>query len=266
MPSILNFMKRVLDYRSVIGIMVLRTIQSRYIGTFGGLSWVVLQPLLMIGVYWFVFSVGFRVEPPGGIPFIVVFLCGLLPWTIFSETLTANTHTISAHASLIKKMPFPSEILPLMNLVVSLIGHAVMILILLLLLGWIRLPFSFYNFQFFYYLAALFTFTLGLSWFVAALQVFYKDLGQMVAVLLPLWFWATPIVWFSDMLPEKYTFWIRLNPLHYIVDGYKASFLYHRAFWENPLEAVYFWSLSFLLFVLGAAFFKKMKPQFAEVL
>ncbi|MDH3256584.1 MAG: hypothetical protein OEM27_03110 [Nitrospinota bacterium] len=81
-----------------------------------------------------------------------------------------------------------------------------------------------------------------------------------------IWFWLTPIVWFKEMIPHKYQWYLDLNPLAYIVEGYKKSFIYHSPFWEDIPSAMYFWGIGLLAFVLGGLVFKKLKPEFAEAL
>jgi len=250
----------------MIKAMALREIQSRYIGTLGGLVWSIIQPLMLILVYWFVFSVGFKVQPAGGIPFIVVFLCGLIPWSMFSEALTTSTSAINANSHLVTKTVFPTEILPVVYIVASLITHTIMLGIFMIVMLFNKIPLSFYNFYFLYYLFALSIFSLGLGWFLSAVNVFYKDVGQTLSVVLNMWFWFTPIVWLMDITPVKFQYIIKLNPMFYIVDGYKSSFIYHSPLWHNPKEAVYFWVVCALVFIAGALTFRKLKTDFAEVL
>lgn len=263
---LLKFFKRIYKYRLMIKAMALREIQSRYIGTLGGLLWSIIQPLMMILVYWFVFSVGFKVQPAGGVPFIVVFLCGLIPWSMFSEAITTGTNAISANAHLVTKTVFPTEILPIVYIVASLITHTIMLGIFIVVMWFNKISLSFYNLQFLYYLFGLSVFSLGLGWFLSAINVFYKDVAHIVGVILNMWFWFTPIVWILDMIPPKFQYIIKLNPMFYIVDGYKSSFIYHLPFWRSPKEMVYFWVVCALVFVAGAFTFRKLKPEFAEVL
>ena len=246
--------------------MSIREVQSRYIGTVGGMLWSIINPLMMILVYWFVFSVGFKVQPAGGVPFIVVFLCGLIPWSMFAEALTTSTGSIRANAHLVTKTVFPTEILPIVNITASLITHFIMLAILIIVMMFNKIPFSFYNLQFVYYLFALIVFTLGLGWFLSAINVFYKDIGQVLSVVLNIWFWLTPIVWLPDMIPHKYQYILKFNPMLYIVDGYKSSFIYHSSVWCNPAEGIYFWVFAMVVFILGAFTFRKLKSEFAEVL
>ncbi len=266
MKRLFNFIKRIYTYRSMIMAMAIREVQSRYIGTLGGLAWSIINPLMFIAVYWFVFSVGFKVQPAGGIPFIVVFLCGLIPWSMFAEALTTSTGAVNANGHLVTKTVFPTEILPVVYIIASLITHTIMLGIFIIVMLANNIPLSLYNFQFLYYLFGLLFFSLGLGWFFSALNVFYKDVGQTLSVALNMWFWFTPIVWLLDIIPVKYQYIIKLNPMFYIVDGYKSSFIYHLPFWHNSKEAIYFWIVCVCVFLIGAVTFKRLKPEFAEAL
>jgi len=264
--SLIRFLKRIYQYRAIIKAMAVREIQSRYVGTLAGLSWSVMQPLAMILVYWFVFSVGFKVQPQGNIPFIVVFLCGLIPWLMFTEALSTSANAICANPHLITKTVFPTEILPIVYITVSLITHAVILFIFIIVMLFNRIGFSFYNLQFLYFLFALSVFSLGFGWLLSSLNVFYKDIGQILGVILNMWFWLTPIVWPLEILPQKFQMIIKLNPFFYIVDGYRNSFIYHVPIWHNLKEGVYFWAVCMFVFIAGALIFKKLKPEFAETL
>lgn len=246
--------------------MAILEVRKRYVGTFAGFMWTIINPLMIILVFWFVFSVGFKVQPVGGVGFTVIFFCGFIPWTTFSETLLANTSSITGNPHLVKKMVFPTEILPLVNLVAGCISHIAMLLVLAVVLVSQHISFSIFNLQFLYYFFGMVILSLGLGWLCAAINVFFRDVGQIVGVLLNMWFWLTPIVWVAEMIPKKYHYVLKLNPMYYIVDGYKSSFVYHEPIWRQPLWSAYFWSFAFLSFLIGGYIFKKVKSDFADVL
>jgi len=150
-----NLIKKFRVHGGTIKTMAITEIRSRYVDTIGGLIWAVIHPLLIILVYWFVFSVGFKITPPGGAPFILVFLSGFIPWVIFNETLMANANVIQANSHLATKTVFPTEILPVVRLLVSLVTHFIMLFILLIIIFISDISFSIYNLQFLYYLFAL---------------------------------------------------------------------------------------------------------------
>jgi lipopolysaccharide transport system permease protein/teichoic acid transport system permease protein len=261
-----DLLKKIVAYRSLIGLMVIRTIKIRYAGTLVGLTWSIVHPLMTLLVYWFVFSVGFKLQPAGNAPFVLVFLCGLIPWITFSETLQANTAVLVDNYYLASKTVFPTEILPVVNWIASMITHGVMLVLLVLIMALYHVPLTVFSFQVLYYLAALCLLSVGLGWLFAAANVVFRDLGQMLGVLLNLWFWSTPIVWFAEMIPEPYRFLIKANPIYYIVQGYKASFIYPAPFWGDVAMGAYFWGVTLLCLTVGALVFQRLKREFAEVL
>lgn len=250
----------------MIAAMAFQEIRARYAGTIAGLAWTVAVPLVTAFVFAFVFSVGLRVPDVKNIPFVVMFFCSLIAWNLMADTLSQNTGVVMAHAYLVKKVVFPTEILPLVNLAANLIIHATSVMILLGLLAVYGLKFSPYIFQVLYYTAGLCVLTLALSWLVASVNVFFRDLGQLVGIVLQIWFWLTPIVWTLEIFPEHYRGILRLNPLTYVTEGYRASFLLARPFWEDYLYGAYFWVATLVLLSVGATVFRRLKPDFADML
>ena len=100
----------------------------------------------------------------------------------------------------------------------------------------------------------------------SAIMVFFRDLGQLINILLQIGMWMTPIMWQSTMIGEKYQRILKLNPMYYIVNGYRESILSKEWLWNHCLWTVYFWVLIFVLMFLGTKIFKKLKPHFADVL
>lgn len=265
MPLIKS-LKRLYSYRSLILMLTIRNLQNRYVGTVAGMIWSILNPLATVFVFWFVFSLGFRVQPVENIPFVVIFLLGFLPWTLFSETLMTSVGVVTNNVNLVKKTVFPTEILPIANLLASCFTHVIMLGILAVILTACRISISFSAAQFLFYFAGLALFSLGLSWLLAALNVFYRDIGQIMIVLINVWFWMTPISWLMTMIPGKWKIFVKINPMYYIVDGYQSSFVYHVPFWSRYQLGIYFWSVCLATFVGGGLLFKKLKPEFADVL
>jgi lipopolysaccharide transport system permease protein/teichoic acid transport system permease protein len=220
----------------------------------------------MILVYWFVFSVGFRVQPVANVPFILTYVCGLMPFLLFSETLSNSAEVVLKNTHLVKKTLFPTEILPAVQLLAGLAGQGILLAIVAVLLPVNGVPFSLYNLQVLYYLFALSVLCLGLSWFLAAANVYCRDLAHILKVVLNVWFWATPIVWPLEIMPASYQPLLKLNPLYYIVEGYRGSLLYQVPLWHDYRAALYFWTVSLALFAGGAAAFRKLKPGFGDVL
>jgi ABC-type polysaccharide/polyol phosphate export permease len=122
---------------------------------------------------------------------------------------------------------------------------------------WLQIP---------YYLLCSILLILGLSWLASALRVFIKDIGNFVTVVMQIGFWATPIFWSIDLVPEQYQFIIKLNPMAYIINGYRDTFINQAWFWENHLVTFYFWLLTMVILVTGIIVFKRLRPHFGDVL
>ncbi len=262
----INFLTLILRQRHLIISMAKREVKTQYVGSLLGFIWTFINPLVMIFVFWFVFSVGFKAKPLNNVPFVVWLTAGLAPWFVFSDIVVGSAGVIVASGHLIKKTLFPSQILPLVKILSCLITHSVFLIVLIGLIICQHMAFSVYYFQFFYYLFCMITFALGIAWIVSALNVFIRDVGQIVAVVMQVGFWATPVFWDINIMPAKYQTMIKINPMYYVVQGYRESFIYFIPFWSHPRLTVYFWVVTLCTFALGAFVFKRLKPQFADVL
>jgi len=244
-----------------------RDFKNRYIGSWLGFLWTIIQPLVMIFVLWFVFSKGFKVGPINGdIPFGAWLAVGMIAWESFTQTLIALTGVFQEYSYLVKKINFNIVALPLVKQFSAVINQVIFLAIVVVIVLISGVPFSWYWFQVFYYFFGLFVLLLGLSWITSSLQVFVRDTVQVISVILQFGFWLTPIVWHFTQIPEKYHFWLRLNPMFYIVEGYRNSFVYGIGFWEDPKYLIYYWSFTLLVLLTGMLLFRKLKPHFADVL
>lgn len=264
--SFLYFIRLIYLQRHLIISLAKREVSTHYVGSLLGFIWTFISPLVLILVLWVVFSVGFRVKPNNNVPFVVWLTCGMAAWAAFAEILNGSANVIVANAHLIKKTIFHSQILPMVKIVSCMITHAVFLVLLMGLILFHRLPFSFFYFQFLYYLLCLAVLGLGIGWATAALNVFIRDVGHIVGVVIQIGFWATPIFWDINIMPDKWQVMFKLNPMFYIIQGYRDSFIYFVPFWRHPLLTAYFWIVAGFIFVLGAFIFQRLKPQFADVL
>lgn len=260
------FIRLLFLQKHLIVAMARREVIAQYVGSMLGFIWAFIQPLVLITVLWMVFSVGFRVKPTADVPFVVWLTAGMAPWFAFSEIVTGSAGIIVSNAHLIKKTVFHSQILPVVKIVSALIRHAIFLLMLLTLILINHISVTGYYIQFFYYLFCLAFLALGMAWLVSALNVFLRDVAQIVAVVMQVGFWVTPIFWDLNIMPEKLQLFFKLNPVFYIVQGYRESFLYGTGFWNHPYQTLWFWFVSSGLFILGALVFQKLKNQFADVL
>lgn len=246
--------------------MARREVAAQYIGSFLGFFWTFIKPIVTICIFWFVFSIGFKSKPMGDVPFVVWLAAGLAPWFCFADMVNSSATSVVGNSHLIKKTQFPPQILPVIKLLSALITHMVFVFILVVLLVIQGVPLSIYNLQFLYYLLCFASLALGISWLVASLNVFIRDVGQMVALALQVGFWGTPIFWDINMFSAEIQKWLKLNPFYYVVQGYRDSFITGTGFWQHGSYGLYFWTITVLVFFGGAFVFKRLRPQFSDVL
>lgn len=230
-----------------------------------GFFWAVVHPLVLLVAYTFVFSGIFNVRPAGSRTdsFALFLFAGLLPWLYFQDTLLRSCSSIVNHAHLIRKTLFPSEILPLAvalsNIITHLIGLLILCGVLLFngLLGWTGLQ----SLLCLFFLVFL---SLGLGWLTAVFQVFVRDTQQVVTVVLIFWFWLTPIFYTLEQVPERFRPLVRLNPLTYVVEGYRQALLEQQLVSAETLLILAL--AGSIAFVLGGIIFRVTKREFVDVL
>lgn len=266
MTPIVQLLRNLYHHQTLVFALAVRELQSRYVGTLGGILWTFAHPLAVITVFYFVFAVGFRSQGPGRTPFLLWFVCGLVPWFFFNETLLAATDSITRHAHLIKKTVFPSEILPVVNITAGLVPHTIFLLIVTGLLVWFQIPLEAGRLLVVYFLLCTCALLVGLGWLLSAIQVFYRDVSHALSIVLNLWFWTTPILWSPDMIPEEYRGLLFFNPMYYIIEGYRGLLIYNEIIWPNVQHTVYFGGAVAVTFAAGAYVFSRLKSEFADVM
>ncbi len=252
---------------SLIRSMARRDVLSRYRGSFGGVFWTLLNPLLLMLTYFFVFGIVLQARFPGDASrsgFALYFLAGMLPWLPFSEAAGRAPFVMFEHRNFVKKLVFPLEVLPvnqvLAGLVTQVFALGVFLVILMIARGAVPATILWLPVL----LVPQVLFTLGLCWFLAALGVFLRDLGQISGFLLTLWFFLTPICYPEASLPSAALDILSKNPMFVLVRGYRAILLEPAAPAFQPLWKL--WLLSFGVFLLGHAWFYKLRKSFADVI
>ncbi len=240
---------------------------KQYTGSFLGIVWAFIQPLMFVMTLWFVFAIGLRQsrgEEP--VPFVIWLMTGMFFWFFFSEILQTGAGVIREKSYLVKNVRFQVSMLPVIKIISALMVHLVFVLLLAVLLILYGHPPDLQWLQTVYYLFAAIILSLGISWITSSLNVFVKDIHHLTQILMRIGFWFTPIFWKADHLPGALKTIVKLNPAFYLVQGYRDSLIYQTWFWEKPVLTVYFWSLTFLVFFAGAVIFKRLSPHFADVL
>lgn len=240
--------------------------KKRYLGSYLGIIWAFVQPLISILLFWFVFQVGFRSTPINDVPFILWLSCAIIPWNFIADSLQSSTSAVLENSFLVKKVVFKLEILPIVKVCSALIVHLFFLAFLVVMFLVYGYEFSIYYLQTIYYLIASIFLVLGVSWITSSIVLFLKDTAQIVAMLLQFGFWLTPIFYPLKMIPERFQFFFKLNPAYYITNGYRNAFIYKQWFWQNPTQTIYFWIITLLMCFIGFKLFKKLQPHFADVI
>jgi lipopolysaccharide transport system permease protein len=253
--------------RGLIRVMVRRDILGRYRGSFGGAFWTLINPLLLMLTYFFVFGVVLRSrfgQDQSRSGFALYFLAGMLPWLAFSEAAGRSAGVMLEHRNFVKKLVFAVETLPVNLVAAGLVSELFAVVLFCVFLLVVRggVPPSVV------WLPALLIpqvlFTAGVAWFLAALGVFVRDLGQVMGFVLTIWFFVTPICYPETSLPPAATVLLSKNPIYVLVRGYRAILLENRAPAFGALWKL--WLLAIVVFVLGHAWFYKLRKSFADMI
>lgn len=262
-----HFLRFLLHNRHLVYQLVRRDFRQRYVGSIVGWVWGLIHPLVLLAVYTFVFSYAFNMRLPKGEVtdnYPLFLFAGMLPWLLFSETVQRSASSLPEYANLIKKSVFPSEILPVSIFFSTLISHGLALVLLLVaaviwlggLSPWILvLP---------VYVALLGLLSVGLGWIFASVHVFLRDTAHVLTVVLTAWFWLTPIFLYEAQFGDRLQPWLRLNPLLYVVRGYRDAIL--GSHWNAVLDLAVLAGMAGVMFILGGLVFRHLKRGFADVL
>lgn len=265
--SIVTLTNELRNNKALIWNLSKNDFKTKYAGSYLGITWAFVQPIVTILVYWFVFEFGLKAGSPIlNVPFVVWFVSGMIPWFFFQEGLLNATNCMLEYSYLVKKVVFKISILPIVKIISALFVHLVFIGFLFVVAAIYGFYPTQYSIQLVYYSFCTFCLTLAISYATSAMVIFFKDLGQIINILLQIGMWMTPIMWSYTIVPQSLQWIVKLNPMYYIVEGYRDTFINHVWFFERYFQTVYFWVVTLGLFVIGTVIFKKLKPHFADVL
>lgn len=253
--------------RELIWKLAKNDFRSKHAGSYLGVVWAFVQPVVSVLVYWFVFTIGGR-APSGdtGYPFVLWLIVGIVPWFFFADAWGQGTSALLSYQYLVKKVVFKISILPIIKIISSFFVHVFLVavtLILLILNGFYP---TVYWIQIFYFSFCAFLLVLGLSYITCSVVIFFRDLGQIISIALQVGVWITPIMWDIESLSRPWQIVFKLNPVYYLVDGYRMALLDKMWFWEHFYSTAYFWIFTVVMFLFGALVFKRLKVHFADIL
>ena len=271
MNYLTSLLKELVAKRKLIWELSKADFRKRFVGSYFGVVWMFIQPIVTVLIYWLIFGpIGFKSAPPvPNASYVQWLIPGIAPWFFFSEALNCGTGCLQEYNYLVKKVVFKVEILPVIKLISCLFVHVFFILIMFFVflisgkkpeLSWI---------QIIYYSFATSMYALALTYLTSAIQVFFKDMAQIVSICLQFGIWMTPIMYHESMFTGAGK-WVevlfKLNPFYYVVAGYRDTMLTGNWFWERPTLTLYYWGFTAVGLLLGLKMFKRLRPHFSDVL
>jgi lipopolysaccharide transport system permease protein len=253
--------------RSLVAQLVRRDFQQRYVGSAAGWIWGVVHPLVLLLSWTFVFQIVLKIKlPPGSVTqnYTMYLFCGMLPWLLFQETVLRSAPSMVEHANLITRTLFPAEVVPVSIFLSSLIHHLIALLLVMAASAAVLKSVSPMVLLLPLYMLFIGLFAVGVGWFVASLQVYLRDTAQVLAVVMTLWFWFTPIMINEKQIPPQFQSLIRWNPMSWVVRAYRDRLL--SAQWPTWQELAVLSAYSGAVFIAGGLFFRHLKRGFADVL
>ncbi len=253
--------KNLYHYRELLKTNIKKEVRGKYKNSFLGVLWSFLNPLLQIVVYAIVFQLILK-NPQEN--YAIFICCGLIPWTFFSSTVSRTAFTMVENGNILKKVYFPREILPISIVSSETVNFLISTTIILgfVILGGVGIS----KYIIFYPLVLLTQYLLliAISFIVSSISVYIRDLQHLIGVALQLLFYAAPIVYSPDVIPQEYKWILTLNPMAYIINGYRDIFYYQKM--PDIASLLVLIAISVGLCVIGYMIFNKLQKGFAEEL
>ncbi|MCL2379420.1 MAG: ABC transporter permease [Coriobacteriia bacterium] len=260
-----GLMRQTWDNRAITWEFARRTLHKKYKGTALGMLWILALPMAYVLVFWFAIEIGLRMDR-GDYPFVLWLIPGIFLWRTISECLSQAGNSVRKNRGLVTKVSFPLIAIPQFSVLSLFVAHmGVMLLAFAIFIAAGYTP-TIYWLQFFYYIPAAFIFCLIAATFLSALTAFSKDLVQFIRVMTQTLFWFSPILWPASNLEGTLGVIMRLNPIAYLVEGYRACMLYNTWFWQDPGWALYFWAFIMISGVVTIYVWNRMSRNFADVM
>ncbi|MFA5015645.1 MAG: ABC transporter permease [Actinomycetota bacterium] len=257
--------KTLFSYRELLLSLTKKELKVKYRGSVLGFFWSLLNPILTMLVYSFVFSMVLR----AGIQEFAVFLiCVLLPFNFLSNSVNYGTGSIIGNSNLVNKIYFPREIIPLSVVLANLFNFLLELVALFIVLGIMGYRFYIYLYVLPIVIFIQFFLVVGMTLLVSALNVFFRDLQHLITIIMMVWFFGTPVIYPLSMVPEKYQFIMKINPMTIYAAYYRNIFYFVKypegAGFPSAPETLLALGITFFIFFLGYFVFKRLEPRFAE--
>ena len=269
MKSLIVVLNEQIENKRMIFNLTKYELKSRYAGNALGILWLFLNPIIQIGIFWFVFGVGIRGGAPvDGIPFIVWLQTGMIPWFFISAGISQGATSISSKLSVASKMNFPLSIVPAYVILAQLQTHLILLSLVFLIMIVHGVSFAGFSIlALLYFILTTTIFLMALSFVTSTIISIVKDARQLIQHIVRFTFFMTPIMWETPRISNLwFQIVLRANPVYYLVMGYRNAFLFSNVRSINLIDTIYFWSFTIFLMTLGMRIHIKFRREFIDYL
>ena len=263
---LINVLKECWQNRDQISRIAQIQLKIQYSSTKLKLFWTFLNPAIQVLIYWLVFNIGMQVRSAvEGVPYIAWMYTGLAPWLFISSALVSGAGSIVAMRSVVMNMKYPLSTIPVASVSTEVSAHLLnmVVLVIVQLICGVRYDWNIFGLVYFIFCA--WCFLVSYSLLFSALNVIVRDTQRTIQAILRLLFYLTPIAW----MPQENTIMadiMRWNPFFYIIEGYRGSMLMAGSYNLTLTQHVYFWLLTFVMFISGCIVHMTLRPKFADYL
>lgn len=252
----------IFQYQELVSELTKRELKQRYKQSILGYAWVILNPFIQMIVMSFVFSIILRIADLG-VPYPLFLFAGLLPWTLFTNSLSSSMGALVGNSGLLTKIYFPREIFVISTIIAKIVDFLLASVVFIGMMFYFKMPISIYMLWIFpiFFIQQIFTY--GISLLVSAFNLFYRDIQYVVGLLLIVWMYLTPVIYPVEIFPEKYRWIFQLNPMAVIINAYRQVILARDM--PNLFSLSIAFGTSFILLVVSFAIFKKLEGKFADL-
>ena len=236
-----------------------------------GLLWNFLSPAIQVLTYWLIFGIAWNRKPVGDIEYLPWLVIGYGAWWFIQPCITTGCKAVFSKTNVITKMKFPVSVLPATICCKEFFNHICMMVIAFVVV----IAFGYYPNLYWlcllYYAACAFVFTESVTLILSVLTMLWRDVKKLVVSLIRMLMYFSPVIWeceFESSVShyKLFNFILKLNPIHYIIDGYRDSVFYKTGFWAHPVYTAYFWIVTLILFVIGCCLMYKFKHKFIDLI
>ncbi|MCF6410120.1 ABC transporter permease [Pseudalkalibacillus salsuginis] len=274
MKSVITVIKEQIEHFYLVRRLSLYELKSSNSNNYLGMAWELINPLIQVAIYWFVFGYGIRkraditLENGLEVPFLQWMLAGIIIWFFFYQSTIKGSKSIYTRLRMLSKMNFPMSVIPNYIIFSQFYIHAALGIITILVMQFSGFPINIYYLQFIYFIFATFMFIFALALVTSTLATIIRDVQMFLQATLRMLLYLSPILWQVSSIDNEFIQLVmKINPLYYLIEGYRAGFFgigwYFIENWEYTL---YFWAVTGMLLIIGSTIHVKFRRHFIDFL